>query len=194
MSGNTMTSSYLKQNDKVKFIIDNVEHTLTVVQVLADRASFRVASVPQDFTIAKKAVQLVDVDFDGVHDLKVEIVDIAYSKVRIYLEKLARPAPAEVKAPESKPEPASEPAPVSQPSSELAPSVELAPEPSVAKQPWNKGVIAASVLVILVLGAVAFFVLRKSEGKPPSQQDPLIVARELEQKFKTIKQELGESK
>lgn len=204
MSGNTMNTAYLRPGDKVKFTVQTEEHTMTVLNVISDTVSIRIASVPQEFALKKGAVQTVDVNKDGTQDLRVSVVDIAYSKALFKLEKLVSGATTaapkdeggRMKADEGRrmtepvaPEPAAQPTP--QPAQpKPVPEVLLKPAATTLEQPKPayKGIILIAALILIIAAAL---IIRKYARKPPNtMQQAENVKQALKDMDKSVKESM----
>lgn len=197
MTGSSWSSAYLRAGDKVKFTAnDAIEHTMTVLMVLTDRVTIRVASIPQEFTIKKGVVQAVDVTGDGKDDVRISVVDIAYGKALFHLEKVAF-SPAVVR--DAVPAPVPSPAPaVGQ--KEEPPLVQPAPQEqeeftAVVPQGESEGSggigtwVVSTIVVLAIAGVlVAAVLLRK-----PKEPDALASAQEIEVAFRDVKSSMKES-
>jgi len=185
MTGQSMTTNYLRMGDKVKFQVNSLEHTMTVLTVLNDRVSIRVASVPQEFTLKRGAVQAVDVTGDGQADVRISVTDIAYSKALFYLEK-ASFSPAVVREPiasavpvvEPTPEPVKSPEParedvqlpVSEPvQTELA---DVVPSEGASGSGSLVFFLGGLLLLAVLCGGVLFMRSSKSAGAQESAPKP----------------------
>ena len=182
MTGNFL-SMYLRKNDKVKFSVAQSDHELTVLEVLLDGASVRVASVPQEFIIRKGAVQAVDVTGDGQADLRISVSDVVYDRALFMLEKTAfSPAvKAEYVAPEVKEAlnvPPSQEVPMSEPARESqqeSPSTSQVQgevlRPTEEQQSSLFGLLAIGFagMLVLIIGVSLFSgVSRRNEVTAPS--------------------------
>lgn len=197
MTGSSWSSAYLRAGDKVKFTAnDAIEHTMTVLTVLTDRVTIRVASVPQEFTIKKGVVQAVDVTGDGKDDVRISVVDIAYSKALFHLEKAAF-SPAVVR--DAVPAPVPSPAPaVGQ--KEEAPLVQPAPQEreeftAVVPQGESEGSggIGKWVVSAIVVLAIAGVLVAAVRLRKPKEPDALASAQEIEAAFRDMKSGMKES-
>ncbi len=93
MTTNALTVG-LKRSDRVTFSIKNIQHVLTVMDILTNKVLIRVSSTPQDFSLTRGGVQDVDVDRDGTMDIRVIVRDITYGKTTLSIEKIGAAATA----------------------------------------------------------------------------------------------------
>ncbi len=104
ISNSQLSTGYIQtlaKNDKVKFYVDVVEHSVTVTQVGTSSVSISVASHPQSATLAIGASKKFDVDDDNVdYDVQVTINSATGTNASVTIKGIseaisaAEPAPA----------------------------------------------------------------------------------------------------
>ncbi|MBS3148144.1 hypothetical protein J4219_04630 [Candidatus Woesearchaeota archaeon] len=180
---NPFITPFMSRLEVVRFMVDGVEHTLTVMNVLSARARVLVRSVPQEFSIDIGFGRSIDVTEDGVDDVVIELVDIQKAHAKFKITTIGKPRressvgqPVRVEervAPQE-----SEPASYAGGQADSGSLVGRALEPS-----YDGGVVSASfiagVLVsVLVLALVGYLVLarRRSQAAVPAPERLMLPA------------------
>ncbi|MDO8556305.1 MAG: hypothetical protein Q7R96_03980 [Nanoarchaeota archaeon] len=123
----------------LKFSVVGEEHTLTINEITADALTVTIESTPQEVTINKGASEDVDVNGDGVNDVRVTYNGMD-SKKRADLTVEALEQPADGAAP-STPEPTPTPA----------------VETSGSSTMW---IVIIAIIVVVIIG---YFVMRRKQ-------------------------------
>ncbi len=85
----TDTAQYvMRRTDRVNLNVNNLLHTITVINIFTDKVLIRAASTPQEFTLGVGKSQLVDFEKDGTMDVRVTLLAITYSQATLKIEKL----------------------------------------------------------------------------------------------------------
>ncbi len=95
MSESEFTSGYTKtlaKNEKIKFTLDSVAHTIALTSVSASSITITVSSVTQTKVIALGTEVGVDLNADGNNDLSIRYASYASNKATIYVKKLSTAA------------------------------------------------------------------------------------------------------
>jgi hypothetical protein len=83
----------LKAKEKVKIIINSVEHYVGLKSLTSTTASFEIASTPINVTMSVGETKKFDVTGDGYYDIKVTLNSIANSKASVTIQKIYEQIP-----------------------------------------------------------------------------------------------------
>ncbi len=121
MEGDSLITPPLRRLDRVVFNINDEEHVITITRMLLDSVTLTFTSRAQDVTLFKNKWKLVDVNYDGIPDIRVDVLNLQSPTVILQLIKqpqipltpTAAPEPVQAKQPEPivQPVPAPEPQP-----------------------------------------------------------------------------------
>jgi len=151
VSESQISSGYtqsLVQNDKVKFPVGGVDHTVTATQVTATSVKITVASTPQTATLSVGQSAKFDVNDNKVYDVQVTLNSISGTKASVTVKGISEAIPA---------------APAQPATTEPAPSPPAPSEPSGEKQvtggtgatAQEKGTGRAGVWLIAAIAVIA---------------------------------------
>ena len=83
----------LRKGDTVTFNVQEEQHFLTVLFLTQQEAIIKIASTPKEFTLTIGQSVIVDVDDDSTKDIKVTLLGIEDSLVRINLVRVTTASP-----------------------------------------------------------------------------------------------------
>lgn len=86
----TIANKIMGVGDKVIFKIDNAEHSVELTDLNSNGITLRFSSEPFDVELALGEAKIVDLDGDGVFDIKVTFNDIKDGRVDLTYEKLPK--------------------------------------------------------------------------------------------------------
>ena len=86
----SLLTPLMRRFDSVSFELSDGSHSVTVVEIVGDSVTLRVASRPQEFMLMNGMYKLVDVDYDGMADVKIGVVQVSNSGVVLMIEILKK--------------------------------------------------------------------------------------------------------
>ncbi len=82
------TSVGLKENDEVKFNIDDEEHKITVLSVIEEGVKISIQSTPINVTLTVGQTKKYDFENDGTYDISIKLNNVTDGKADLYIKKI----------------------------------------------------------------------------------------------------------
>ena len=141
--------AYLLRNQEVKMEIKGKQHSLRVMKIYEDKVTIVVSSEPQTFNLTIDETKEIDVDGDNKVDLKVFLQEIVLNKANLIITSIEQTSDGE----------------------ELQ-GTDVLEEPK--EKSWdgvlNTIVILEGLLILLAIGLVIWFVIKRREQKGEEQR------------------------
>ncbi len=132
------------------------EHQITFKEITATSATLEISSTPTTITLIVGETKNVDVNGDGTNDLVVKLNSIINDKADVTITKIKEGAELIVK------QEASSPSTEQPPAGEQPPAKEVTP-PEVEEQGGSSAWIWITLIVIIAVVAVGYFLLKKKK-------------------------------
>jgi parallel beta-helix repeat protein len=157
----------LRRSEFFKFKYKNEEHQLTLKEVHKEKVVIEIRSTPKEYVLELNKAKEIDLDFDGVNDVKITLLSFGLDNAEIKIERIMSyfppPGLVEEKIEQKESEKISEPVSVKE---TLIPEQQEKQFETISLKEERKSLSIIWIILILILILLAFFkLLNKKQTK-----------------------------